>query len=152
MVFNIPCWYLYFYVNPIKTEYFLTSNSWILSFTAQVIYKLILFECVYKYKARLQQLQSFVDNKPKKSIIIIGGDVNTSIGTIDNNENQLENDKITGQCDNRYRSDRGERLGNFLGLNKLVATATYFEKKDHNAWSFPEIGDNERQIDRIVIK
>ena len=58
---------------------------------------------------------------------------------------------VTGQYGNNNRNNRGERLRTFLGINELVSTATLFEKRNYNTWSFAGIGKDEKQIDHILV-
>ena len=70
----------------------------------------------------LEQLQEFINKCPKDTIPIIGGDFNASIGV--NNDD----DGIIGVFGNPYRNDRGETLRDFLTMNTLCSTPTFFQK------------------------
>jgi Reverse transcriptase (RNA-dependent DNA polymerase)/Endonuclease-reverse transcriptase len=101
------------------------------------------------YNETLLQLQDTIDKGPPEAILIIGGDFNASIGT---NHDQTDNQPVTGKHGNTEKSENGMILIEFMLMNKLVATTTFFEKPNHNTWSWNGNGTNEHQIDHILMK
>ena len=85
------------------------------------------------YDTALQQVQTMIDQKPKKSILIIRGDMNANICITTKQEKLFEeHDKVTGRYGNSSQNNRGERLRTFLGVSELVSTATLFDKPNYN--------------------
>ena len=69
-----------------------------------------------KYKVTLQQLQSLIKKKTKNCTLIIGLEKNNS-------------DHIPGNFRNLHKNATGNTLRQFLCLNNLAATGTFFKKK-----------------------
>ena len=105
-----------------------------------------------EYDDTIQQLQTMIDQRPKNTIVVIGGNMNPSI-KITTKEEKLfeEHDGVTGRYSKDIRNHQGERLRTFLGINKFLSTAILFEKLNHNTWSFAGAGKDERQIDHILV-
>jgi hypothetical protein len=78
------------------------------------------------YNDTLLQLQDTLDKCPPEAILIIGGDFNASIGT---DHNQTDNQPVTGKHGNTGKSENGMILIEFMIMNKLVATTTFFKKR-----------------------
>jgi Endonuclease-reverse transcriptase len=100
------------------------------------------------YNDTLQQIQIIIDKCPKDAILIIGGDFNASIGLDHNQDNQ----PVTGKYGNEETSTNGKQLIEFMTINNLISTATFFQKENHNTWSWQGNGLKELQIDHILIK
>ena len=84
----------------------------------------------------LANLEKCIDNKPKNDILVIGCDCNSSLGT--------HLGKRVGNCMQsvgpfglHHRNRSGIRLLTFLEINSLVATTTYFRKKNYVTWRHP---------------
>ena len=77
-------------------------------------------------------------------MLIIGGNINASIGTTTTKEEDYEDDKVTGRYGNNHRNVRGEKLRNFLETNELTSAAAHFPKHNHNTWSFAGNNENEK--------
>jgi hypothetical protein len=63
-----------------------------------------------------------------------------------------DNQPVTGPHGNNERSENGLQLQEFMSINNLVSTATFFKKNNHNAWSWQGNGENEKQMDHIITK
>ena len=71
-----------------------------------------------------EQLQTVVDSVHKHDILLVMGDLNAKVG--EDNEGY---ENIIGSHGVGERSDNGERLVDFCGLNNLVITGTIFPHK-----------------------
>eukprot|EP00980_Cylindrotheca_fusiformis_P021013 scaffold8028_cov81-Cylindrotheca_fusiformis.AAC.1 len=100
------------------------------------------------FEETLNQLQFLIDKCPTDAILIIGGDFNASIGVTRKEEGY----KSTGPYGNPHRNQRGETVKNFLDMNALTSVATFFEKANHDTWSFAGTGEDPKQIDHILVR
>jgi hypothetical protein len=83
--------------------------------------------------------------------MIIGGNFNASIGTADKTEDLFSRSPVY-RHGNPQRNESGKKLRDFMNLHELCSVATFFEKKNHNTWSFNGDGLTAHQIDHILVK
>ena len=88
-------------------------------------------------------LQNTVNSVPNRHILFIGADTNAQIGT-----GFINFQDSVGQFGKGFLNANGERLGNFLSRNDLIATNTFFQHKlKHRVtWIHPD--SNPQFIDR----
>ena len=90
-----------------------------------------------------QQVISFIDNVPKTNIMIIGSDLNASIGNRHSNLNEPDPEEKTielsllGPHRNPTRNKKGEEILNMLKQIQYRAISTFFDSKHHNTWMHP---------------
>ena len=106
------------------------------------------------YELTLQKLDEIIKLCPPDAIPIIGGDFNASIGTADPQEEDDDNNhhllRPIGPFGNPHRNARGEILRHFLQQQGLCSVATFFQKSNHDTWSFAGHGDHPLQIDHLL--
>merc|ERR1712125_79570 len=101
-----------------------------------------------EFESTLNQVQELINQCPKDAVLIIGGDFNAEIG------HGKDDDGVTGQYgpepSTTKLSDRGQRIRQFFGIDKLITTATFFKKQNYNTHC--PMHDQEtptRQIDHV---
>ena len=106
-----------------------------------------------------QQVAKTYEDIPKNNIIIIGSDINASIGRRENNKNNNNDDDnanedfhidlLLGPCGNRRVNHKGELFRNLLQQLDLRAISTYFsDPNGHDTWINP--ADNSKfQLDHF---
>lgn len=101
-----------------------------------------------EYEESLDQLQARINRCSPDCILVIGGDFNASIGTTTKGHKYTS----TGPYGNPHRSEHGEILHAFMNMNELSSCATYFDKANHDTWSFQANGEHPKQIDHIMVR
>ena len=81
-------------------------------------------------------LENTINSIPNRNLLFIGADTNAQLGI--NNTNYIGNVGIFGKGD---QNSNGERLGDFLSRNNLIATNTFFEHKlkHRTTWTHPNL-------------
>ena len=103
------------------------------------------------FNETLDELQTLIERCPKEAVLVIGGDFNSEIGT--NNKDDDEKDEVTGIFRNARQNTRGEKIRNFLSINNLISTATFFKKLNYNTHcAMNDLETPTRQIDHIIIQ
>ena len=92
-----------------------------------------------------EKLQACIDRRKQQDILMIGSDCNASIGINPTNE-----ESVVGQYGLKHTNHSGRRLKNFLAVNNLCSTSTYFKKKNYGTWAHPR-SKNLHQLDHIFV-
>jgi len=98
----------------------------------------------------LTNLQTCIDTKPEKDILLIGCDTNSSLGINLNNRTTTSMTSV-GKFGLSHCNASGIRFSSFLETNSLVACSTYFQKNNYATWSHPR-SKLPHQIDHIIIE
>ena len=83
-----------------------------------------------------EKLRICISRKAPTDILIIGCDTNSSMGTQPNRISPNEINSI-GKFGVNHTNRAGIRFQTFLELNSLVASTTYFRKKNYATWNHP---------------
>ena len=95
------------------------------------------------------QLQSLVDETPKKDILIVLGDWNAKVGE----DAHADWQDVCGPYCNKESNDRGLRLLEFAAYNKLIITNTLGSHKASRRWTWHSPnGKVHNQIDYILVR
>ena len=97
------------------------------------------------WKDYYEKLQACIDRRKQQDILMIGSDCNASIGINPTNE-----ESVVGQYGLKHTNHSGRRLKNFLAVNNLCSTTTYFKKKNYGTWAHPR-SKNLHQLDHIFV-
>lgn len=98
----------------------------------------------------LTNLQSCINAKPERDILLIGCDTNSSLGTNEITRNTSSMSSV-GKFGISHRNASGIRFSSFLETNCLVACSTYFQKSNYSTWCHPR-SKLPHQIDHIIIE
>ena len=95
------------------------------------------------------QLQTLIDQTPKKDILVIQGDWNAKVGE----DAQADWRETCGPYCNKQTNERGLKLLDFATYNKLVLTNTLGPHKLSRRWTWhsPD-GKHHNQIDYILVR
>ena len=91
-----------------------------------------------------EDLQDFLELKPKKDVLFIKGEWNAKVGS-------QEITAVTGKFGLGVHNEAGQRLTEFCQENALVIANTLFQqhKKQLYTWTSPD-GKHRKQIDYIL--
>ena len=102
-----------------------------------------------------QQVSKVLDQVPEKNILILGADLNASIGT------HPPNTSSSDECDpsvcllglhgNPQRNARGDLIIGVINQHQLRAASTFFESHKHDTWIHPATKEK-YQLDHFLIK
>ena len=87
------------------------------------------------------ELSSLVRSIPKRSVLVIGGDINTQIRKNGNNKYSLHN------TSNR----NGQHLTDFMIENRLKCLNTNYQKREGKLWTYTYANNSKAQIDYVFI-
>lgn len=94
-----------------------------------------------------ETLQAEVENTPSQDLLIIMGDLNAMVGTVNTGS-----ERVMGKHGYGNLNENGERLVELCGMNNLVIGGTLFPHKDIHkiSWNSPNRRD-QSQIDHLLI-
>ena len=88
------------------------------------------------------EISSLVDNIPKHTILVIGGDMNAQIGK-----------NVNHKCSLHNSSNRnGEHLTDFTLENRLTCINTKFQRRKGKLWTYFYTNNTKAQIDPVFMK
>ena len=93
-----------------------------------------------------EQVQTIVNDIPKRDHLFIMGDFNCKLGNLHNTYPNSIGKHTTGNY-----NPRGEQLAKFCASNNLVVTNTLFQKRKLFTWTSPD-GKTKNQIDFILTR
>ena len=91
----------------------------------------------------IDQLEACISRRKACDILVIGTDTNASMGV-----SELEGSAI-GPFGLKHINEAGRKMKNFLSTSNLLATSTYFRKRNYGTWQHPR-SKKLHQIDHIV--
>ena len=98
-----------------------------------------------------QSLVEMTNRIPKTNAIIVGADINASIGTRQKSDDESESTNILGPCGNPRKNERGEMILNLLRQTDLRAVTTYFNSTNgHDTWTHPATKEK-HQLDHFLV-
>ncbi|KAL9979771.1 hypothetical protein ACROYT_G017482 [Oculina patagonica] len=94
-----------------------------------------------------ETLQAEVENTPSQDLLIVMGDLNAMVGTVNTG-----NERVMGGHGYGILNDNGARLVELCGMNNIVIGGTLFPHKDIHkiSWNSPNRRDKS-QIDHLLI-
>ena len=100
-----------------------------------------------KWEEFFELLSTCVARKTESDILLIGSDVNSSLGTMRRQGQSVM--PSVGPFGLRHTNPSGYRLRTFLETNSFVAATTYFKKKSYATWTHPR-SKKPHQIDHFL--
>ena len=100
-----------------------------------------------KWEEFFELLTTCVARKPGSDILLIGSDVNSSLGTMRRQGRSVM--ASVGPFGLPHSNESGTRLRSFLETNSYVAATTYFKKKSYATWTHPR-SKKPHQIDHFI--
>ena len=98
-------------------------------------------------------LEDCIAKKQNNDILLIGADINSSLGRADNGSDDAQDAASSpiGSFGLKHRNASGERFYTFLASNGLRALSTFFKKKHYGSWCHPR-SKKLHQLDHILVE
>ena len=89
----------------------------------------------------------------RNEILVIGTDVNASVGTRDKQNNSCApgRDQVRGNFGINYKNKAGRELVSLLGINELCLPSTFFRKRKYATWTNP-CNKLDHQLDHFIVR